>query len=180
MAGILIAILVYARALGTDELTEAAAMTAPAVGHGRRSVPARVGPVRRVTKLVDRWLVPVFVFLALFYLILPIAGDDRRSRFNDPPGRFNFVWGQFSLAAWENPFGRPGLQAAIPTSLVVAVVSTLIATTLGTLIALALSRYELPRPVRRRACSSSSRWRRPEIVLGASLLTLFVGTAIEP
>ena len=43
--------------------------------------------------------------------------------FNDPPGRFNFVWGEFSTAAWANPFGRPGLQDAIVTSLAVAFVS---------------------------------------------------------
>ena len=33
--------------------------------------------------------------------------------FNDPPGRFNFVWGEFSLAAWQNPFGRLGLEDAL-------------------------------------------------------------------
>ena len=135
-------------------------------------------PGRRATKLVDRWLIPVFVFMALFYLALPILVMIAFS-FNDPPGRFNFVWGQFSLAAWGNPFGRPGLEGAITTSLVVATVSTLIATILGTLIALALSRYNFG------GRSGVSLFifipmATPEIVLGASLLTLFVGTASEP
>ena len=143
-----------------------------------QSATGGVGTVKRATKFLDRWLVPVFVAFALFYLILPILVMIAFS-FNDPPGRFNFVWGQFSMAAWENPFGRPGLQAAIVTSLVVATVATLIATILGTLIALALSRYRF------RGQMGTSLFifipmATPEIVLGASLLTLFVGSANEP
>jgi spermidine/putrescine transport system permease protein len=143
------------------------------------SVGARdVGPARRFTALIERWVVPVFTFLALFYLILPILVMIAFS-FNDPPGRFNFVWGQFSLAAWGNPFGRPGLEGAVVTSLFVATVSTLIATALGTLIAVALSRYHFG------GRSGVSLFifipmATPEIVLGASLLTMFVGTASEP
>jgi spermidine/putrescine transport system permease protein len=137
-----------------------------------------VGPSRRLSKLVDRWLVPAFTFLALFYLLLPILVMVVYS-FNDPPGRFNFVPGQFSLGGWANPFGRPGLEHAITTSLLVAAISTVIATALGTLIALALSRYQFG------GRSGVSLFifipmATPEIVLGASLLTLFVGTASEP
>jgi spermidine/putrescine transport system permease protein len=139
---------------------------------------SKVSPARRAGKFADRWLIPVFVFLALFYLALPILVMIAFS-FNDPPGRFNFVWGEFSLAAWGNPFGRPGLEGAITTSLAVATVSTIIATILGTLIALSLSRYNFG------GRSGVSLFifipmATPEIVLGASLLTLFVGTASEP
>ena len=139
---------------------------------------SRVSPARRAGKFADRWLMPVYVFLALFYLALPILVMIAFS-FNDPPGRFNFVWGEFSLAAWGNPFGRPGLEGAITTSLLVATVATIIATILGTLIALSLSRYNFG------GRSGVSLFifipmATPEIVLGASLLTLFVGTASEP
>jgi spermidine/putrescine transport system permease protein len=138
----------------------------------------QVGPARRLAKVVDRWLVPAFTALALFYLILPILVMIAYS-FNDPPGRFNFVPGQFSLAAWQHPFARPGLEQAITTSLLVAAISTVIATVLGTLIALALSRYQFG------GRSGVSLFifipmATPEIVLGASLLTLFVATASEP
>ena len=61
--------------------------------------------------------------------------------FNDPPGRFNFVWGEFSLGGLAEPVRAAGLEAALSTSLVVAFISTLVATILGTLIALALTRY---------------------------------------
>ena len=135
-------------------------------------------PARSVRRHADRWLIPVYTALALLYLALPILVMIAFS-FNDPPGRFNFVWGEFSLAAWQNPFGRPGLQTAIVTSLGIAVVSTIIATALGTLIALALSRYDF------RGRTGTSLFifipmATPEIVLGASLLTLFVGTSQEP
>ena len=132
----------------------------------------------RVMASLDRWVIPALTAAAIIYLLIPIFVMILFS-FNDPPGRFNFVWGEFSLAAWGNPFGRPGLQEALMTSLIVAFISTIIATVLGTLIALALTRYDF-------------RWRSgtnlflfipmatPEIVLGASLLTLFVGTAQEP
>jgi spermidine/putrescine transport system permease protein len=139
---------------------------------------ARATPARRVSRAADRWLIPVYTAAALFYLALPILVMIAFS-FNDPPGRFNFVWGQFSLAAWQNPFGRPGLQTAIVTSLGIAFASTIVATALGTLIALALSRYNF------RGRTGTSLFifipmATPEIVLGASLLTLFVGTAHDP
>jgi spermidine/putrescine transport system permease protein len=151
-------------------------MSSIATQAASRSIGA--SPARRMTKAVERWLIPIYTGLALFYLILPILVMIAFS-FNDPPGRFNFVWGQFSLAAWQNPFGRPGLQGAITTSLMVATVSTIVATALGTLIALALSRYNF------RGRTGTSLFifipmATPEIVLGASLLTLFVGTTSEP
>ena len=133
---------------------------------------------RRMRALVDRWAVPAFTALVIGYLLLPVAIMIAFS-FNDPPGRFNFVWGEFSLAAWGNPLGRPRLDDAITTSLGVAVVSTVAATSLGTLIALALSRYQF------RGQGATNLFifvpmATPEIVLGASLLTLFVATAQEP
>jgi spermidine/putrescine transport system permease protein len=65
------------------------------------------------------------------------------------------------------------------TSLVVAFASTIVATALGTLIGLSLTRYQF----RGRAATNLFVFipmATPEIVLGASLLTMFVGTATEP
>jgi spermidine/putrescine transport system permease protein len=131
-----------------------------------------------VLRAVERWGVPVFTAGAILYLLVPILVMVAFS-FNDPPGRFNFVWGEFSLAAWGNPFGRPRLGDALTTSLVVAFVSTIVATALGTLIGLSLTRYQF------RGRSATNLFvfipmATPEIVLGASLLTMFVGTATEP
>ncbi|MGH2475186.1 MAG: ABC transporter permease [Candidatus Limnocylindrales bacterium] len=132
----------------------------------------------RSSQLLDRWVVPIFTALAILYLLVPIIVMIAFS-FNDPPGRFNFVWGELSLDAWANPFGRPRLGDALLTSLLVAFASTIVATALGTLIGLALTRYQF------RGRSSTNLFlfipmATPEIVLGASLLTMFVGTAHEP
>ena len=70
----------------------------------------------------------------------------------------------------------PGLAEAVINSLVVAFLSTLVATILGTLIALALVRYQF----RGRGATNMLIFlpmATPEIVLGASLLTMFVATA---
>jgi spermidine/putrescine transport system permease protein len=136
------------------------------------------GVGRRIGRNLTERAVPAFTALAILYLLLPIFVMIIFS-FNDPPGRFNFVWGRFSLAAWENPFARLGLEAALWTSLIVATVSTLVATLLGTMIGLALTRYSF------RGRSAANLFvfipmATPEIVLGASLLTLFVATATEP
>jgi spermidine/putrescine transport system permease protein len=133
---------------------------------------------RRIVRAVIERAVPAFVVLAILYLLLPIIVMMIFS-FNDPPGRFNFVWGNFSLAAWANPLGRLGLEAALWTSLIVATISTVVATVLGTMIGLALTRYSF------RGRSAANLFvfiplATPEIVLGASLLTLFVATAAEP
>jgi spermidine/putrescine transport system permease protein len=133
---------------------------------------------QRLARFVDRWTVPVFTILAIGYLVLPIAIIIVFS-FNDPPGRFNFVWGEFSLDAWMNPLGRLGLASALGTSILVAFVSTVISTILGTMIALGLERYRF----RGRGVAEGFIFvplATPEIVLGASLLTMFVVSAQEP
>ena len=98
--------------------------------------------------------------------------------FNKPEGKFNFIWNEFSLDAWMSPLNRPGLSDALATSIVVALIATVIATILGTLIALALVRYQF----RGRASTNLAIFipmATPEIVLGASLLALFVASASQ-
>jgi spermidine/putrescine transport system permease protein len=139
---------------------------------------ARRAPADRVARAVDRWLLPIYVVGVTAYLILPVAVMILFS-FNDPTGRSNLVWREFSLDAWLNPLGRPGLGEAVRNSLVIAVLATIIATALGTLIALALQRYQF----RGRATTNVLIFlpmATPEIVLGASLLTMFVATVQLP
>ena len=87
------------------------------------------------------WLLNGYAGLALIYLLVPIAVIVVFS-FNDPVGRFNFIWQEFSFDAWKHPFAVQGVQDALKTSLEIAALSTMIATALGTLTALALVRYE--------------------------------------
>ena len=131
-----------------------------------------------MSRLFQRFGVPVWTLLVLGYLLLPIAVMVLFS-FNDPPGRFNFIWGEPSLAAWQNPLGAPNLDEAVKLSLAIGVVSTIIASALGTMIALALTRYRF----RGRGATNLFIFiplATPEVILGASLLTLFVATAQPP
>jgi spermidine/putrescine transport system permease protein len=121
---------------------------------------------------VRRNLLSAYAFLAFAYLLLPIAVVVAFS-FNDPLGRFNYTWEGFTLEHWTNPFGPPGLRDAIVVSIQIAALASLVATALGTLIALALVRYRF----RGRGVTNLLIFlpmTTPEIVLGASLLTLFL------
>jgi spermidine/putrescine transport system permease protein len=127
---------------------------------------------------IDRWLLPVFTTLAIVYLMIPIMVMIVFS-FNKPAGKFNYIWNMFSLDGWLHPFDWPGLGDAVITSLTVAVLSTIFATILGTMIGLALTRYDF----RGRGAINGIIFlpmATPEIVMGASLLTLFVATALPP
>ena len=136
--------------------------------------PEQVSFGTRLHRFADRWLLPIYVVGVTLYLILPVAVMILFS-FNDPAGRSNLQWGEFSIAAWLDPLGRPGLPEAVRNSLVVAFVATLFATILGTLIALALVRYDF----RGRGTTNILIFlpmSTPEIVLGASLLTTFIAS----
>jgi spermidine/putrescine transport system permease protein len=118
------------------------------------------------------WLLNAYAGLALIYLLVPIAIIIVFS-FNDPRGRFNFIWQKFSLDAWTDPFAVPGIGDALRTSLEIAALSTLVATALGTVTALALVRYEF----RGRAPINFFIFiplATPEVVLGAALLSQFL------
>jgi spermidine/putrescine transport system permease protein len=142
---------------------------------------ASVGPTagQRFGSFADRWLLKVFTIGAITYLMIPIVVMIVFS-FNDPVGKFNFVWAKFSLNAWMTPLNRPGLAEALRISIFVAIIGTFFATILGTLIALALVRYKF------RGRNATNLFifipmATPEIVLGASLLSIFVATAtLEP
>ena len=114
----------------------------------------------------------LYAALALLYLLLPIAIIILFS-FNDTHSRFNFTWQGFTLKSWQDPFGVPGIQEAMLNSLKIAVLATIIATILGTMMALALVRYQF----RGRGATNLFIFiplATPEVVLGASLLSLFL------
>jgi spermidine/putrescine transport system permease protein len=132
----------------------------------------RAGFVSRAWQLVRHHTRTVFALLAFIYLLLPIAVVVAFS-FNDPPGRFNYTWNEFTFANWANPFAFPGLRDAVSVSVQIAALSSLFATALGVLIALALARYRF----RGRSATNLLIFlpmATPEIVMGSSLLTLFL------
>jgi spermidine/putrescine transport system permease protein len=130
----------------------------------------------RALRAVRHHLLTAYGILALIYLMLPI-GVVIAFSFNDPAGRFNFVWEGFTFSHWADPLGVPGLGEAIGTSLKIAAIVTVAATVLGTLVALALVRYGF----RGRGATNILIFlpmTTPEIVLGASLLTLFLNFGV--
>jgi spermidine/putrescine transport system permease protein len=131
----------------------------------------------RAAAFVRAHALTAFAILAFLYLMLPIAVVILFS-FNDPVGRFNFTWQGFSLDAWQHPFAYPGLGEAVRVSLEIAAISSAVATVLGTLIAMALVRYRF----RGRGATNLLIFlpmATPEIVMGASLLTLFLNLGVQ-
>jgi spermidine/putrescine transport system permease protein len=125
-----------------------------------------------VGRKILHWTLPVYSALAILYLIFPI-GIIIWFSFNNTHSRFNFVWQGFTLKHWKDPFQVPGLLDALKVSIEVAAISTVIATALGTMMALAMVRYDF----RGRGPLNFFIFlplATPEIVLGASLLTLFL------
>jgi spermidine/putrescine transport system permease protein len=139
---------------------------------------AQALPRRRSLGLawIRRYVLTVYAALALVYLFLPIAIVILFS-FNNPAGRFNYTWQGFTFKNWTHPLDYPGLSGALKISIEIAVLSSLVATAFGTLIALALVRYSF----RGRGLTNLLIFMpmtTPEVVMGASLLALFVGRGV--
>ena len=138
----------------------------------------RPSAATRLGRFLDKYLLLIYTGLAVTYLMLPVVVIAVFS-FNDPASRSNYVWHQFSFDAWLRPFAVAGIDKAVFISLAVAFGSTIVATVLGTLIALGLARYQF----RGRAATNFFIFlpmATPEIVLGASLLTLYVSIGTPP
>jgi spermidine/putrescine transport system permease protein len=132
---------------------------------------------RRRGRHLGSLVLPIYTGLVVLYLMLPIAVMIVFG-FNDTQGRFNFTWNSFTLEHYANIFtSQPRMNDALVNSIIVATISTVIATTLGTLIGLALTRYEF----RGRGSMNLLIFlpiATPEIVLGASLLAMFVSVGV--
>ena len=132
----------------------------------------RPSALSRAWAFVRRHALTAYSILFFAYLMLPIAVVIVFS-FNRPKGRFNYTWEHFTIGNLTHWNAIPGIQSAIELSLEIALIASLAATALGTLMALALVRYRF----RGRGTTNFTVFlplATPEIVLGASLLTLFL------
>lgn len=123
-------------------------------------------------KWLRKNLIGIIAVLVLVYLFIPIAVIMLLS-FNNPKGKFNLSWNEFSLDAWTDLCGVPGVCSSFVTSIQIGLVATLVATLLGTMISFALVRYRF----RGRSTTNLLIFlpmATPEVVLGASLLALFL------
>ncbi len=136
----------------------------------------RPAPPRRRRKSPLAWtrehIVSLAAAAAFLYIMLPNIVVIVFS-FNLPNGRYNYAWTRFSLNAWLHPCADPAMCQALGLSLKIGVAATVIATALGTLVAFALARHRF----RGRAMTNLLIFMpmaTPEVVMGSSLLTLFV------
>jgi spermidine/putrescine transport system permease protein len=117
-------------------------------------------------------LVLILGLLVLAYTFVPIAIVVLMS-FNDPKSRLIYRFDGFTLDNWLNPCADPSMCDAVVRSVQIGLLATVCATILGTLAAFALVRHSF-------AGRSSMNlliflpMASPEIVMGSSLLALFV------
>jgi spermidine/putrescine transport system permease protein len=144
-----------------------------------RDVPAprsaqRPGAGTRAKRWVADHVIAIISGVVLVYLFVPVAYTFVFS-FNNYT-KSNISWnpvGSPTLKHWENPCGAPGVCDALVTSIKVGALATVVATVLGTMIAFAIVRHRF----RGQGATSALVFlpmATPEIVLGASLLTIFV------
>jgi spermidine/putrescine transport system permease protein len=139
-----------------------------------RDAPPEVAPAlavpagRRWTRLI----LPSYTWLMILYFSLPILVMIVFG-FNDTQGRLNLRWQGFTLNWYRKLFELPALTTALRNSLVIAVISTVVTTVFGTMIGIALGRYRF-RGKNLYDLVIFSAISAPELVLGASLLSLFI------
>jgi len=145
--------------------------TAPARPVGRRQ-PAG----RRAARWLSRNAIRIYAVFGFTYLFIPVAYTLVFS-FNDS-GKSNIAWKGFTLEKWQNPCGAPDVCTALGNSLKIGLIATLAATVLGTMVAFALARHRF----RGRTTTNLTIFlpmATPEVVLGASLLALFLNLKIN-
>jgi spermidine/putrescine transport system permease protein len=113
--------------------------------------------------------VVVFVFMLAPNLVILWMS------FNQPVGKFDYDWNEFSLAAWAHPCATSEMCSSLGLSVQIGLIATIVATALGTMIAFAMVRHRF----RARSGINSLLFlpmAAPEVVMGATLAALFFNT----
>ena len=130
--------------------------------------------MQRLGKWVSDHLILGIGLLVLLYMFVPIFIVVLMS-FNDPASRVGYRFDGFTLDNWLNPCEPNGMCEAVLLSVQIGVLATVGATILGTLMAFALVRHRF----RGRSVANVFTFlpmASPEIVMGSSLLALFVSS----
>ena len=133
-------------------------------------------PAPRRARLTGGRALYIYTWVIIAWLTLPVLIMIAFG-FNDTPGRYNQTWEGFTLKWYGRVFSIDELTKALVISLLVAVVTAVVAGALGTGIGYALGRYRF------RGSGSLNlvmfaTMSSPELVMGASLLTLFVSMGV--
>ena len=121
--------------------------------------------LRKHFVLILGLLILLYTFIPIFVVVL--------MSFNDPASKLIYRYDAFTLDNWRNPCGAEDMCSALGRSVEIGLLATLAATLLGTLAAFALVRHDF------HGRSSMNLliflpMAAPEIVMGSSLLALFV------
>jgi len=143
----------------------------------REAAPGHRAPRRRRRRRA-RWVLPLYSWLVIGYLVLPIFVMVAYSFNKVTTGlpQVSFTWNGFTTEWYQQWISVPGLTSAFWLTIRLGIASTVLATVVGTLLALALVRYRPPK-FRGKTFVEQVMFLNiaaPEIVLGASLLGLFV------
>jgi spermidine/putrescine transport system permease protein len=142
----------------------------------RETAPGHRAPRRRLRR--RGWLLPVYSWLVIAYLVLPIFVMVAYSfnKVNTGLPQISFSWNGFTTQWYQQWSSVPGLTSAFWLTIRLGIASTVLATVVGTLLALALVRYRPPQFHGKTFVEQIMflNIAAPEIVLGASLLGLFV------
>ncbi|HEX6782365.1 MAG TPA: ABC transporter permease [Solirubrobacterales bacterium] len=132
------------------------------------SAPARVwGWLRRNA-------LPIYAALAVAYMLIPIAVIAVFSFGATPKDKLTFgLDNGFTTEYWRTMFSNPELNDALATSLRLALFATLISTAIGTAMAIALVRHRF-HGKRLANLLIVIPMATPEVVIGASLLSMFI------
>jgi spermidine/putrescine transport system permease protein len=128
--------------------------------------------LQRLGRWISEHLIMGIGILVLVYMFIPIAVVVAMS-FNQPPSRNDYSFGTFTTDNWTNPCAPQGMCDAVVRSIQIGLLATIGATILGTLMAFALVRHNFSG----RGTANTVIFlpmASPEIVMGSSLLALFV------
>jgi len=132
---------------------------------------------KRFTRWFGRNTIRIYAVVGFTYLFIPVLYTFAFS-FNDS-AKSNLTWVGFTFKNWQNPCGAPEVCDALGNSIRIGLIATTVATILGTMIAFALGRHRF----RGRSATNTLIFlpmATPEVVLGASLLAMFLNFGINP
>ena len=131
----------------------------------------------RLRRWVGEQTVLFLGLLVLLYMFVPIAVIVLMS-FNDPGRAKNvYAFRSFTLHNWTHPCAPSGMCHAVGISVLIALLATLVATAIGTMAAFALVRHSFAG----RSFANTVIFlpmASPEIVMGSSLLALFLSAGL--
>jgi len=123
---------------------------------------------------LQRNALPIYAGLAVAYMLIPIVVIAVFSFGATPKGKLTFgLDNGFTTEYWRSAFSLPDLNEALFTSLRLAALATVISTVIGTLMAIALVRHRF-RGRRLTNLLIVIPMATPEVVIGASLLSMFI------